>query len=64
MICPVAEPPHHKLQWGAKAGTENSCLTDPTNLVGFHRTSDSGGRDRLRKSRAGRTLAEHSQAGG
>ena len=33
MIRLVAEPLHHKPQWVAKARIENSCLTDPTNLV-------------------------------
>ena len=52
MICSVAEPLCHKPQQGAKSGIENSCLVDPTNLV--------GSRDSLRKSRAGATPAEHS----
>ena len=47
MILPVTEPPCRKLWRGAKAETENSHLTDPTNLVGFCGTSGagSGGRD-------------------
>ena len=65
MFCPVAEPLHCKPWWAAKVGIENSCLVDLTNLVGFHGTSSSRGRDSMRKSVAsGRTLAEHSQVGG
>ena len=63
MIHPVGELLHHKLRQEAKAGIDNSCLGDLTNLVSFCRTSYSGGRDSLRKSRAGRTQPEHSQAG-
>ena len=64
VIRPVAEPPGHKLRQGAKAGFENSCFADLTNLVGFHRTSGSSGRDSLRKSRGSAIPAEHSQVGG
>ena len=53
MIHPVVKPPCHKLWLGAKAGIENNCLVDPTNLV------SSNGRDSLRKNRAGETPAEY-----
>lgn len=53
MIHLVPKPSCHKPQWGTKAGIENSCLVDSTNLVG------SSGRDILRKSGAGGTPAEH-----
>ena len=43
VIHPVAEPPCHKLQQGAKAGIENSCLVNLTNLV------SSSGRNSLGK---------------
>lgn len=45
MFYPVSTPPCHKPQQEAKAGTENSCFTDPVNLVSFCRTSIS--RDRI-----------------
>ena len=35
------------LQRGAKAGIENSCLMDLTNLFSFRGTSGSSGRDRI-----------------
>ena len=49
MFCPVAESLHCKPRWAAKAGIENSCLVDLTDLVGFHGTSGSSGRDSMRK---------------
>ena len=35
----------HQLQPGTRAATGSSCVMDPTNLVSFCRTGDSGGRD-------------------
>ena len=62
MIHPVSKLLSHKSQRGAKAEIENSCLVDPTNLVGSYCTSSSSGRDRIEGM--GARGKEHFQTGG